>query len=158
MAARSARASCSSRRNESHDREQRRRGDHDPQNHAEEQRPRADRGDRLARKARADQATPRRHSLDHLLRFMPKPSPTTDACNRSLVGFEVLPANGWPMVGASASPSASAIGGDAHGVARKISSAKKRKALSGRSPGTSRVCASRRPAPPAGCRPLCACR
>lgn len=50
----------------------------------------------------------------------------TEPCSRYLVGFDVLPANGLPIVSASARPRASAIGGDAHGVTQNASAAKKR--------------------------------
>src|SRR6185295_3872588 len=59
-------------------------------------------------------------------RFAPKPRPTTEACRRSFVAFDVvLRANGCPIVSAIASPIARAIGGDAHGVRQKMSAAMK---------------------------------
>jgi hypothetical protein len=57
---------------------------------------------------------------------MPNPRPTTEAWSRSFVALAVLRrSNGWPTVSASARPSASAIGGDAHGVRQKTTSATK---------------------------------
>ena len=48
--------------------------------------------------------------------FMPNPSPITENCNSLWVKFLVWVVNGLPTVWASARPSASATGGEAHGV------------------------------------------
>jgi hypothetical protein len=58
-------------------------------------------------------------------RFIPNPRPTTDAWRSSLVGLEVLPANGFPIVSPRDRPRARASGGEHHGVRVNRSSAAK---------------------------------
>lgn len=53
-------------------------------------------------------------------KFIPNPSPTTEACNKNLVSFEVFFLNGFPIVNDKINPANKAIGGSMNGNIHKI--------------------------------------
>src|SRR5579864_2778543 len=71
-------------------------------------------------------------------RFMPKPSPTTDACNRNLENRADSRGKGWVKTSPNASPIARATGGDANPLAAHSRPRKKNtfEIMLGRKPGS----------------------